>query len=308
MHPELQLLEQRYRALVDEVNAGHVSPQDAMVTMQGLVAIDASGASWSIDPYSGQFTCALPGAAPVPADPAAFAASGAPAAPMNAAPDIAELSWDSPAAPPAPRQASTSAPESASRFGFLSGLLSGRGRVIAVVSVVILALAALVLLRPSPQDVPPDAGASSQPGPDATESVPDSESPQESATPSESSDPSESASPSESPSQAAPALPSAKRQDELVRALTSGDRQLVLAQLAPGVNANRVLLSTAPLAGAARLGFAVRPVEVVSGEAAKAFLVISVSTASGLLEEYRVPLVRAENAWRIGASLSMEKK
>lgn len=307
MHPELQLLEQRYRSLVEDVNAGHVTADDAMVTLSGMVAIDASGATWSIDPYTGQFTRALPGSAPATADPSLFAPASSPSsapdfgvyAPPPAAgypaPGSVGLpgeSWEAPGSAPMGRAPSLGSPKR--RMGglgaSLSGMLSGRGRVIAVVAAAVLAVLALALFRPSAQVADPagEQAASPSASPGASES--------------------DAPSPSASPSASAKLpVPDQARRDALVRTLTAGVRPEVLKQVDPKANTTRVLLSTAPLAGAVRLGFIAKAGEVSATSPGQATLKIVVSSASGPLQTYAVPLVRVDNAWLIGSSVSVVK-
>lgn len=294
MHPDLQLLEQRYRALVDDVNAGHLSPQDAMVTMAGLVAIDASGSSWTIDPYTGQFTRSVPGSAPLPADPSQFTSAG-PSQDLPLSPGPAMSAWDSPTNAPAPRAAPSVQATPGSRLAFLTAIMHGRGRIVAVAVVAILAILALVLLRPSPQEATPDSNSSS------SSAAPDS-----SESPTESPDPSPSASPTKT--EAPLELPSEKRRSDLLRLLSGGDRQSLVNQFAGDADPTRVLLSAAPISGAARLGFAIRGNGVTSDKEGVAVFGVTVSDASGVLQSFRVPLARTDGAWRISGPITMDAK
>ena len=303
MHPELQLLEQRYRSLVEEVNAGHVTAEDAMVTLSGMVAVDAAGASWSIDPYTGQFTRALAGGAPVPADASLYAPAtspsmgGAPAdmfappTPGGYLPPATE-SWEAPGAGPVGRPVPAGA--SPSRFSGLTsglaGLTRGRGRVLAVVGAGVLAVLALAMFRPSPQSAAPEDASSASA----------SASPEASASPSASASATPTA-PSKLP------VPDQARRDALVRTLTSGVRADILKQIDPAANTTRVLLSTAPLSGVVRLGFLAKAGETTSSESGQASMKVVVSSASGPLQTYVVPLVRVNNAWLIGSSVSAVK-
>lgn len=61
MHPELEALQSSYNQLVDDVEAGHVSSEEATRTLALMSAIDADGWQWSIDPSEGSFVRSRPG-------------------------------------------------------------------------------------------------------------------------------------------------------------------------------------------------------------------------------------------------------
>lgn len=91
MHPELQSLVARYESLVDAVDAGSMTLDQAMHTLSALVVVDGAGGQWSLT-ADGQFQRAQPPGPPVPADPAAFVA------PTLAPPPSGMPGWDPPPA------------------------------------------------------------------------------------------------------------------------------------------------------------------------------------------------------------------
>ena len=79
LHPQLQQLEDQYNQLVDAVEAGHYSFDDALAVLHGTFVTDAAGAVWSIN-GDGDFVRSLyPGAPAEKTEPSQFAPDGAPA-------------------------------------------------------------------------------------------------------------------------------------------------------------------------------------------------------------------------------------
>lgn len=68
LHPDLTQLMQRFNELVDNVEAGHISYEDAVTTLAQLIVIDGSGAHWSIS-SDGRWLRAFPGDEPMETDP-----------------------------------------------------------------------------------------------------------------------------------------------------------------------------------------------------------------------------------------------
>lgn len=71
LHPELAVLSARYDELVEAVERGQLAADVAMQTLSTMVAVDATGAEWRLDP-SGTWLRAMPGSSPVAADPSSF--------------------------------------------------------------------------------------------------------------------------------------------------------------------------------------------------------------------------------------------
>lgn len=83
--PELIRLGQSYDALVSNAEAGHISHADALATLAGLTATDASGAVWGLNADGDYVRSQYPGAPAQVSDPSMFAQAGAPApAPFQA--------------------------------------------------------------------------------------------------------------------------------------------------------------------------------------------------------------------------------
>ena len=72
LHPELARLQERYNEVLDQHEAGNLSYEDALISVQAMSVIDGSGYAWIVDPESGGFLRATPGDAPYPADPSQF--------------------------------------------------------------------------------------------------------------------------------------------------------------------------------------------------------------------------------------------
>jgi hypothetical protein len=68
---ELASLEEQYRNLVDAVSSGVMTMDEAVHTLDNLVATDAEGTVWRLD-LEGRFLAGRPGEQPQPADPQRF--------------------------------------------------------------------------------------------------------------------------------------------------------------------------------------------------------------------------------------------
>lgn len=75
LHPDLQMLRQRYDELLHHVDAGHLTAENAISTLETMVAVDALGAEWRIN-AEGVFMRNMPGAERVFADPRQFHSIG----------------------------------------------------------------------------------------------------------------------------------------------------------------------------------------------------------------------------------------
>jgi hypothetical protein len=73
LHPDLSRLQERYNEVLDQYEAGNISYDDALATVQAMSVVDGSGFIWIIDSVSGSFLRAVPGEAPVETDPSEFA-------------------------------------------------------------------------------------------------------------------------------------------------------------------------------------------------------------------------------------------
>lgn len=79
LHPDLSRLQERYNEVLDEYEAGNISYEDALATVQAMSVVDGSGFIWIIDSVSGSFLRAVPGESPVETDPSEFAPARIPA-------------------------------------------------------------------------------------------------------------------------------------------------------------------------------------------------------------------------------------
>lgn len=72
LHPDLEALAARYRDLHAAASAGHITPDDALATLNGLSVTDGTGAVWKIN-HNGEFTRAqFAGAPTAVSDPGAY--------------------------------------------------------------------------------------------------------------------------------------------------------------------------------------------------------------------------------------------
>jgi hypothetical protein len=79
LHPELARLQEQYNAVLDEHEAGNLSYDEALMTVQVMSVLDGGGYVWMIDPVSGAFLRAVPGEQPIEADPSQFMPAQIPA-------------------------------------------------------------------------------------------------------------------------------------------------------------------------------------------------------------------------------------
>lgn len=80
LHPELARLQERYNEVLDAHEAGNLSYDDALMSVQAMSVLDGGGFVWMIDPVSGAFLRATPGEQPIEADPSQFLPAQIPAA------------------------------------------------------------------------------------------------------------------------------------------------------------------------------------------------------------------------------------
>lgn len=255
MHPELQRLEQRYLGLVAELQAGNITEDDALRVLGGLTAIDGEGALWSIDPFTGEFARALPGATPVPVDPSRFAPAQLPVVPIRVpahGTPLNEVSDYLPPSlqplPPTPAKERASAALGAGlsgtvkALGPVGGFLRRHLRSILVPS--LLLIVALVLVSrtsSSPESTDVAATQDTMPlvtTPAPTIIIPGAPTPETTNAP--------------VPVPAAPATPDAAALDALLVLFTSGDPAALAAGLPVDAAARVALL---PVLGAPRAGF-----------------------------------------------------
>lgn len=94
IHPDLQQLQSRYMQLVQSVNDGTMSPDDAMMTLAAMKVFDGAGAEWSYTPNGQLMRAGQPGEEPQPAEPWSFVAAQQPPRPE-------EAQWQAPFPSPA---------------------------------------------------------------------------------------------------------------------------------------------------------------------------------------------------------------
>jgi hypothetical protein len=253
MHPELQRIEQQYLQLVADLQAGHVSESDAMRIISSLTAIDGEGAVWSIDPYSGNFVRAFPGAAPVAADPGRFVPAQLPpvqvAVPPHGTPPEMVSDFLHPALRPLPPEPVSKRAGSRLRGGLkgaagaagaaggaLGGLLRGRGRTVVLVGIVAVVALALIAGSPSEESPPED----SVPATVAPITVPDISVPGETTVPPAPVDTSAplASDPAIETVAPEPVAPTSDELDLLALLLNAGDA-VTLAEILPGDQAMR---------------------------------------------------------------------
>jgi len=92
--PDLAFLYQRYVELLTAVEAGHLEVNDALQTLLTLIAVDSTGAEWSIN-AEGVFLRSLPGGIPTPADPRQFSSIGLRASSYNNPTDLSRPPYES---------------------------------------------------------------------------------------------------------------------------------------------------------------------------------------------------------------------
>jgi len=80
LHPDLDSLRNQYNEVLDELEAGNLSYEDALSSVQAMSVVDGAGFVWLIDTATGGFLRAVPGEVPEEADPSQFAAARIPPA------------------------------------------------------------------------------------------------------------------------------------------------------------------------------------------------------------------------------------
>jgi len=80
LHPDLDALRRQYNQVLDELEAGNLSYEEALSTVQAMSAVDGAGFIWVIDTETGGFLRATPGESPEECDPGLFAAARIPSA------------------------------------------------------------------------------------------------------------------------------------------------------------------------------------------------------------------------------------
>jgi hypothetical protein len=255
MHPELQRLEQRYLGLVAELQAGHITEDDALRVLAGLTAIDGEGAVWSIDPFTGEFARAMPGATSAPVDPSRFAPAQLPVVPIHVpahGTPLDEVSHYLPPSlqplPPTPAKERATAALGAGLSGTVKALgpVGGflRRHLRSILVPALLLIVALVLVSRTPGSSESGEGETSQDtmplvtAPAPTIIIPGAPAPETTPAP--------------APVPAAPQLPDAAALEALLTLFTSGDPASLAASLPVDAAARVALL---PVLGAPRAGF-----------------------------------------------------
>lgn len=80
LHPDLDSLRSQYNQVLDELEAGNLSYDDALSSVQAMSVVDGGGFIWLIDTATGGFLRAVPGEVPQEADPSEFIAARIPSA------------------------------------------------------------------------------------------------------------------------------------------------------------------------------------------------------------------------------------
>lgn len=80
LHPDLDSLRSQYNQVLDELEAGNLSYDDALSSVQAMSVVDGGGFIWLIDTATGGFLRAVPGEVPQEADPSEFVAARIPSA------------------------------------------------------------------------------------------------------------------------------------------------------------------------------------------------------------------------------------
>jgi len=80
LHPDLDSLRSQYNQVLDELEAGNLSYDDALSSVQAMSVVDGGGFVWLIDTATGGFLRAVPGEIPQEADPSEFVAARIPSA------------------------------------------------------------------------------------------------------------------------------------------------------------------------------------------------------------------------------------
>lgn len=296
MHPELQLLEQRYLELVAAVQAGHMSEADALATMAQVTAVDGEGALWSIDPYSGQFVRALPGTPPQPANPSLFAPAQLPPPPSDFAANPSMSAWGTPPslqAAPADAPARKAAASAGAAASGLAATVSRHKRTLILALVVVAAVVIMFMARSGGGDTPVE------PLPEATPSA--SVAPTASPT----------AAPTTEPSPTATAeaanVPSKKQAKQITAMLASGSQSVIAPLLATSPDQPAYLMSIAAISGANSLGFRVSPGDVKATDTG-AVLYVNIAVGDQVPEAvYAVPLEAHGKGWVMAGPAELSK-
>lgn len=262
LHPELARLEQSYNTLVDQVEAGELSMDDAVAALEALVVIDGRGARWGLT-VNGDFYRAYPSHPSEITDPAKFVAPQLPLRPGELNPPAwAKLTppdgWFPPAQIGEPRSLrSPSRPAVlADRLPAAAKIrdLASSRRTQAVAGIVVILLVLLLVVHGSPQKassggIPTGLSGTSAPV-GATSGVPAST---PAATAPSSSFPIATV-PQASGGNPQVATPSASDIEVIDTALTSGRRHLVESVLASKPSAAQLAFATALFGGAKSAG------------------------------------------------------
>lgn len=303
LNPELESIRRRFDELVASVDAGHLSIEDALHTLNSLVAVDATGAEWRMDP-TGVFLRGMPGQTPSATDPANFITIGlrpqtnspryAPTdlhtppvasragdqyAPSFTAPGSEEQysGYPSQSLPPSQGHRSTDAPRPKPTIFDRLPFKSGRRRQIVVLGIAVLAILFIILRphgSPSPTvttdvistsgGIPTSSGTDTTPS--STVSVPASDT-----------------------------VPSAKQAAGVVKALSS-NRAAAMKALPTG-SVNELLTTASSLAAAARLGFTLSAGAVSLTAEGTPVVAVDIFDKNKLVAAWQVPLTKVDGRW-----------
>jgi hypothetical protein len=298
LHPELARLQERYNEVLDQHEAGNLSYDDALISVQAMSVIDGSGYAWIVDPESGGFLRATPGDTPHLADPSQFTPAQIPSkgsAPWASQQDLmrppavsgqasgsSEGFTDQPSfaqrsqrlpSDDEPRRASRSREKAAPRKQFaipniqVPDFVHQNKRMVIVAGVVVVVLALVMFTKPKQGE--PSIPASPETFPAATAPVvttPPVDAP---------------VAPVPTVAPVAANVPSEELMYKVLAAISSGDRNAMSLNVANQIDAKPLALRTAEFKGyaATNLGVTTTPARI---EKSKVFSDLQlVDTASG---------------------------
>jgi hypothetical protein len=322
LHPDLDSLRSQYNQVLDNLEAGNLSYDDALSSVQAMSVVDGGGFVWLIDTASGGFLRAVPGEVPQEADPSEFVPARIPSA--GSSPWASQQDLLRPPASPRPRgerqappqvdddgedeslspmmrhrqaqqHSSRSKPQVAARLRTmkLPPLLDRNKRLLAIVLVLIVAF--VVFSRFSKEDPAPtieaDTPVPTTPAPVPVETTPTL--------------------PAETVPSTAPAplpLPTADELTALELGLISGNREKVASVVLEEASAQRTALYTARYYGYVATGLQIKFATPVLEEQ-RAFVSVSLvdSDSAEILATRKVRLRRAADGfWRFATHIDFE--
>jgi hypothetical protein len=332
LHPELERLRGQYTQVLDDYDAGHLSYDDALVAIGAMSVPDGDGYVWRINPDTGGFMRGRPGDHAVDMDPTAFVSAQIPSsgpAPWSSQQDLlrpparpqggpgpSHGDFDEPRRGPQDRdrdqQRAAKEPRQPRQRGQkgpgLSSVVSADSpaaaffarnkRFVVVGLACAAALVAVTMLRSSPSDTPavpvaPPATVDPILVPPVTPVDPSV------APPPEVTDVSVEPVAPEVP------LPTQAEMDEVLRAVSAGDRAVVADRFTPEETGAQLAFFTAQYYGYASTGLSLvsTPAAQQDGTAVAIISLVDVAS-SGELARVKVTWVRGDDGlWRLGQHL-----